>query len=254
MNRNSVLAAVAMCLALVISFREFSTHSVTAQAPGRGQQQLRPGHQPDGTFVGPDGTQYISQQAFVENGLRCGTREEADADRGSVEPGAKPGGGGGGGGVWPGTQTVNVYAHVIQSAIGAGFVADGDIVAQIAVLNAAYAASDVTFDLVGTPTRTNNDAWYNLTQGSTAEAQMKATLRQGTADDLNIYIANLQGGLLGWATFPSSYARAPKQDGVVILNSSLPGGSAVPYNLGDTATHEVALGWSVSHFPGRMHT
>ena len=121
------------------------------------------------------------------------------------------------------------------------------ITQQIAVMNAAFAGTPFSFTLTAF-TRTTNAAWYVMSPGSAAEAQAKAALRIGGAGALNIYSANPGGGLLGWATFPQNYARSPANDGVVILYASVPGGSAAPYNLGDTATHEVG------HWLGLYHT
>ncbi len=77
------------------------------------------------------------------------------------------------------------------------------------MLNAAYAGTPFKFALAAID-RTNNSTWYTAGGGTSAETAMKNALRQGTADDLNIYFSSPGGGLLGWATFPSSYASRPE--------------------------------------------
>ncbi len=140
---------------------------------------------------------------------------------------------------------INVYFHVVSDG-AAGNISDAMVTAQMNVLNTAYATWGYSFNLVSTD-RTSNATWFNGCYGA-SETAMKNALHKGTAKDLNVYTCNPSNGILGYATFPSSYASAPLKDGVVLLHSSLPGGSAVPYNEGDTATHEVG------HWMGLYHT
>lgn len=188
--------------------------------------------------------------------VRCGARTPSDLEAAAVQQhldahkaaaGTAP--------LATGSVTITVAFHVINngSGIANGDITDAMIKSQINVLNQAYggntggAATPFTF-VLGSVDRTTNASWYTMSPGSTAEKQAKAALRVGGANVLNLYTANLGGGLLGWATFPSDYTKSPSQDGVVILFSSLPGGSAAPYNEGDTATHEIG------HWLGLYHT
>lgn len=143
-------------------------------------------------------------------------------------------------------DTIDVYFHVVTNTSGAGAVSTTRINDQMAILNAAFTGTGYSFNLVFTETVANN-SWYTGCYG-TAGNQMKNSLHRGSANDLNIYTCSPSGGILGYATFPSSYSSQPGLDGVVLLHASLPGGNAAPYNLGDTATHEVG------HWMGLYHT
>jgi hypothetical protein len=186
---------------------------------------------PDGSSSGLIRCQVVDpdlvEQAFIEEDIRLALAEAGES-RAT-------------GGV------INVYWHTITNSSGQGAPTTTQINNQISVLNSAYSSTGWQFNLVSVDTTADN-TWYTAVLGSAAESQMKNALRIGTADDLNIYSNNMGGGLLGWATFPSEYASAPSMDGVVLLFSSLPGGTAAPYNLGDTGTHEVG------HWMGLFHT
>jgi len=160
-----------------------------------------------------------------------------------------------------GSVSISTVFHVISDApLSAAETARKQtmIADQMDVLNAAYsggtsaAASDTPFrfDLVDT-TWTVNAAWAHVTPGKT-ERDLKQALYTGDSTTLNVYVADIGGGLLGWAYFPKGYNNGRDFiDGVVILDESMPGGTAVfgenQYNEGDTLTHEVGHWLMLEH-------
>ncbi|HET7822390.1 MAG TPA: zinc metalloprotease [Ornithinibacter sp.] len=126
--------------------------------------------------------------------------------------------------------------------------------AQMTVMNDSYAGltsptaadSPFRFDLVKT-TYTVNPQWYTVVPGKN-ERDMKKALYEGDSTTLNVYVANIGGGLLGWSYFPKGYNNGRDYiDGVVMLDESMPGGTAGKYSEGDTLTHEVGHWLMLEH-------
>ncbi|PPQ99681.1 hypothetical protein CVT24_009753 [Panaeolus cyanescens] len=149
-----------------------------------------------------------------------------------------------------------VYFHIIsedESREG-GNLPDDMITQQLDVLNQDYAGSGVSFHLDNV-TRTVNPEWYRKVYGDNQQnTDMISSLRVGGPEALNIFTVGFvepppkQPQLLGYATFPWNYNDRPDIDGVVMLGETMPSGTASPYNLGKTATHEVG------HWVGLWHT
>ena len=196
------------CLGLTVALSAVTTRAMTA-AEGPSDRALAALAQDNG-----NGNAYGK--------IRCGTKDLDEATARAADDYARAMFAQVGGSRAAGAAPIPVYWHVINNGTG---IANGDIPSsqineQIKVLNEAYASASAGYSFVlAAVDRTTNAAWYTATNGTTAERNMKNALRQGSADDLNIYSNNMGGGLLGW-----------------------------PYNEGDTATHEVG------HWLGLYHT
>jgi hypothetical protein len=157
-----------------------------------------------------------------------------------------------------GSVTIPTVFHVVskeQLSPAATTRMNTMITAQMKVLNDSYSgatAADAAntpfrFDLTKT-TWTVNPVWNTVVPGK-VERDMKAALHVGDSKTLNVYVADIGGGLLGWAYFPKGVNNNGRDyiDGGVMLDESMPGGTSGKYSLGDTLTHEVGHWLMLEH-------
>jgi len=173
--------------------------------------------------------------------------------------------------------TIPVVFHIVW-ATTAQNISDAKVLAQIAQLNADLAR--LNSDAGSTPSvfaslASNTEIQFCLAQrdpngnATTGIVRRNTTASSFTDNDnvkrfanggsdpwprasyLNLWSCNLGGGVLGYAQFPGGPAAT---DGVVVLFSSVGSiaspGTATPYNLGRTATHEVGHWLNLVHIWG----
>ena len=146
-----------------------------------------------------------------------------------------------------GEVTVPVVFHVARTSDRVGHVKKKHVKRQLRVLNRAYADHGIQFELQAIRRYTDE----RFTRGCLAE-DIEHEFKQNHAVDpahtLNVYSCIPGDGVLGYSSHPWDFEETSFMHGVVVLYSTLPKGSARPYNLGDTLTHEVG------HYLGLFHT
>ncbi len=153
--------------------------------------------------------------------------------------------------------TIPVVFHIVYNT-SAQNISDARIFAQLDVLNKDYARLNA--DAGNTPSvfqgvSANTNIQFCLAQrdpnGNATTGINRGVNPWSTSSYLNIWSGNLSGGVLGYAQFPGGSSAT---DGVVLLYSSIGGpsapGTATPYHLGRTATHEVGHWLNLRHIWG----
>jgi len=187
---------------------------------------------------------YASMDDFVQQGRGCATHRpnqyqisRNDERLRRVRAGARP-------------EAIEIPIHFVHITVGErGKITAEQRQQQVDVLNAAYSHFGIHFVYAEDEVVfVDNPHWYAVDVDSRIERELKTKLQKPPTEYLNFYTAGLVGSLLGWATFPWDLDAMPEFDGVVMLDESLPGGTAAPFNLGKTAVHEVG------HWLGLFHT
>lgn len=171
--------------------------------------------------------------------------------------------------------TIPVVVHVVYNKAKQN-ISDAQIQSQIDVLNRDFQFNNLDKDLVPDAFKSlradyqikfclatkdpNNNPTTGIVRKQTTKKSfstndnVKFSSKGGddawpATDYLNIWVCNLSGGVLGYATFPGGPAN---KDGVVILFSSFGDKENVkaPYNKGRTATHEIGHWLNLRHIWG----
>ncbi len=154
---------------------------------------------------------------------------------------------------------IPVYFHIVLP--NASAVTNSQVQSQMNVINSDFTSpntnqlpsgatdfindatnAEITFTLAGTFRYDDSTSSWG-----TNDAVKQAYPPITPETHLNVWVCNIGGGILGYAQFPGGNSAT---DGVVLLYSSLPGGSAAPYNEGRTLTHEIGHYLNLRHIWG----
>jgi len=189
-----------------------------------------------------------SRATYIGGGRKCGTHVRTENEMAKVAEAMKNWTANNGNMIERKTVNIRTYWNTITSGSGSeGAISNVVVRESISILNAAF-SPHFSFtlndaDIITIPKR----SYWDLGIDSKEEKQMKSELRKGGCGALNIYSTKTVGAL-GWAYFPDGCANSQRDDGIVILHTSVPGGTGAPYDEGDTLTHEVG------HWLGLYHT
>lgn len=170
--------------------------------------------------------------------------------------------------------TIPIVFHIVSN--NQSLITDAQIMAQLDTINRDYAGtngsssrvpshfrslfgqSGIQFCLAqrtpdnkitsGIERYSTNRSTFDYTNNLVKHAESGGADAWDTDRYLNIWVSDLAGGTLGYATFPAD--GVPDEQGVVIDFGSLPGGIVTGYNQGKTLTHELGHYFSLYHIWG----
>ncbi|MCA0152502.1 zinc metalloprotease [Winogradskyella vincentii] len=204
---------------------------------------------------------YQAMYNIEERSRRFANNLRPGNGNGNGNGGGNNGGGDDGGGDPPtddglGSINIPVYVYVVY-ANSAQNISDSQINSQISVLNADF--NDTNFSDVNTYPERGADVDITFTLAN-VDRRANSTSQWGTNDavksvypalpgHLTIWVANIGGGILGYAQFPGGNAST---DGVVVSPQyfGTTGTATAPFDGGRTTTHEVGHWLNLRHIWG----
>ena len=219
-----------------------------------GVRGLAAGHKRPAVPPGP----WSTWREFELSGARCKTPDPTEAERTAsdlvVQKYMQMKAENNGRMLFTGDITVKTYFHILDKRITQAMI-DGQ---KATLINSFInTGTNFRFDIEVIQYQDSDPSGDNYSQymtntGSAGYTQsndinLQTAHRRGDKSTLNVFLTELEDGLLGWATLPSS-SSGGNGDGVMNRWSTMDGGPSAPYNRGMTLAHEAG------HWLGLYHT